>query len=141
MAELCGSSWVASSPNSLALVLSGARIAPGIVIRAPDKTSARESGDKATTWGIQYPKNLWAWLLINFCIVEHSDSMYKPRVHQDDTLLISKSMYIHVQFFGLLIDMNYVPAYTRGKGGRPIKAADCVLHITGMDTTSYQSFN
>ena len=43
---------VATSPDSPALVLSGAlmtisSLANGMVIRAPDKTSARESGDEA----------------------------------------------------------------------------------------------
>ena len=28
-------------------------LAPGIVIRAPDKTSARESGDEATVYHVQ----------------------------------------------------------------------------------------
>ena len=43
---------VASSPNSLALV--GARMTiPGIVVRAPDKTSARESGEEASYMKVQ----------------------------------------------------------------------------------------
>ena len=48
---------VASSPDSLALVLSGARITiPGsrFLVRALDKTSARESGDEANSCNSVY---------------------------------------------------------------------------------------
>ena len=34
-------------------------LAPGIVIQAPDKTSARESGDEARCWGAWYRVELY----------------------------------------------------------------------------------